>query len=443
MISEQSAISASTGRLRRKRLLQNVLLATAATLLTLVLLDVALIVTNLFPPSVTTGDAVAGWRSAYPTGRMVVERCWDVGTGIARTFTRNEDGVRTEHTSAELRGALVAIGVSGDSHTDLCAPNDSVHFGVLERALRGRGVQAGVFAYGAGKYSPLQAYLAVRANLEAYNARAFILNLYTGNDFLDLLRIDDRPHLIPDSSGYRVAPPVWYQELPPGTVPRSRVLFAFGRAFDRTGIPRAWVRFRYLLDAARSQGQGLASVVRYMRDLQRASSASIGYPQALSAQIFNQQLFFHRFPGSREESVRRLAFLLSMIRQQHPDRLLVLSPIPSYEVVFPAGGDPVFRSVLSRLPITYEQGVREEDALYEAALQAGRVAGWVVVDNRPALRELAERAERREMVYNTFDYHITEQASEVIGGNEAEVLAGLLSPTLKSSASNPSTSPKR
>ena len=51
--------------------------------------------------------------------------------------------------------------MGGDSHTELCVPNAETHFGVLERELTATGMNAAVFAYGAGKYSLPQAYLAL------------------------------------------------------------------------------------------------------------------------------------------------------------------------------------------------------------------------------------------------------------------------------------------
>ena len=71
----------------------------------------------------------------------------------------------------------------------------------MERELNSMALQSAVFAFGAGKYSPLQTYLAVREPIQQYSADAFVLNFYTGNDFYDMLRVDDRPSPQPDPRG--------------------------------------------------------------------------------------------------------------------------------------------------------------------------------------------------------------------------------------------------
>lgn len=399
---------------------RNLALAVGSTALALGALDLVLIATGLFPPTMTFGDPTLGWRSGLPMGRPVFESCTELMSGRPVQYERNEDGIRTGHSKADLtRGGLLTVAVSGDSHTDLCATNADTHFGVLERTLREAGVPAGVFANGAGKYSPLQAYLAVRTPMAEYHARAFVLNLYTGNDFMDLLRIDDRPHLVRTAGdGYRVADPVWYAYRSPGDVPRSRILHLVRQIGEATGVTNALVRLRYLQGAAREQGKGLGEVFAYVQDLRRATSGSVGYPQAFTAQMLNQQLFFHHFTGTRDESVRRLRWLLTDIRRRHPDLVLVLSPIPSFQLVHAVPSDTAFSAVLGRLPITYAGGYAEEDSLYDAAATAARDAGWLFVDNRPALR--AASASTR--LYNTFDYHIEPVASDMIGRNEAAVL---------------------
>ncbi len=411
---------------RLKRYAGNVALAMLATGLTLALLDVVLILTGLFPPTYNYGDAKVGWLSARPTGAMVDEGCADPTTKARVNIRRNEDAVRTSRSATELRRAdsTFRIAVSGDSHTDLCAPNERTHYGVLERELTASGRPTTAFAFGAGKYSPLQAYLAVQTPITAYHANAFVLNVYTGNDFYDMLRIDDRPHFVPADTGYAIAPPVWYQEDPPGLQRRSRVLHAARLLMQATGIRRVYLRVIYLRDVARSQGEGVGSVVGYMNDLRKATAPEIGYPQSYSAQMLNQQLFFHRFPAAKGESVKRMRALLRYVRQSHPELLLVLSPLPSYQMVDQAVGDSTFRAVLARLPITFESGVKEEQELYDALRTLAAEEGWTFVDNLPTLRAYRGPAP----LFNDFDYHLQPEASELIGRAQADTIRSMLRP---------------
>ncbi len=403
--------------------LANISLLLVASTVVVLCLEVLLRVTGLFSPTYDYGDPEVGWRSAYPSGRLVTDKCLDLVTQRIVEFARNEDGVRTSVPSAALKAdTMYSVAVSGDSHTDLCAPNDRIHFGYLERDLRRAGVPVTVYSYGAGKYSPLQAYLAVKSSMAKYDSDAFVLNLYTGNDFMDLLRVDDRPHLVAAGDSYRIAAPVWFQQDPPGLQRTSRVMALMAMLADITGLSRVAVRVAYLRDAAAQQGKGMSEVIGYMRDLQKSGSASVGYSQAFTAQMLNQQLFFHRFGGSRDESLRRLAFLLAHIRREQPGKILMLSPIPSFQLVHRESSDTALNTVLTRLPVTYDHGVREEQQLYDASKQLAEEAGWVFVDNLPVLRALSDSVP----LYNTFDYHIEPVASEVIGRREAELLAPLL-----------------
>jgi hypothetical protein len=392
--------------------------------ITLVIADLALIALGLFPPRVRPGHPEVGWVSAMPSGEMRESGCVEYSTGERMTYTRNEDGMRTPHSSKELRedSAAFTIAVGGDSQTEICVPNERAHFGVMERELRAGGVPAAVYAFGSGKYSPLQAYVALRRTLKDYSADAFVLNLYTGNDVYDMLRIDDRPHLVRAGDGYAIAPPIWYQEDPPGLVRRSRVLFALRSVAEATGVRNLTVRLRYLRDAAGEQGHGMGAVLSYMMDLRRSSSPELGYPAAFSAQMLNQQLFFHHFPGSRDESLRRVRALLEIIRREHPGLVLVLSPLPSYQLVLREQVDSTMLRVLARLPITNEAGIQQEGELYEALKGIAAESGWLYVDNLTPLRAYGDGA----ALYNAFDFHFLPPASEIIGRAQAETIGNHL-----------------
>jgi len=394
------------------------------TVATLALADVVLIATGLFPPIVRPGHAELGWVAARPTGEMRTGSCTEYASGVSYDFQRNEDAMRTSFSAESLAAdtMLVSIAVGGDSQTELCAPNDSTHFGFLDRDLRAGGTRAAVFAYGAGKYSPLQAYLALRPSMAKYHADVFVLNLYLGNDVYDMLRVDDRPHFVRSDSGLVVAPPVWYQEDPPGTVRRSRVLWLLRTLADRTGIRNVAVRLRYLRDAADERGASFPDVISYMQSLRRSTAPELGYPAAYSAQMLNQQLFFHHFPGSREESLARVQALLEMVRREQPGALLVLSPLPSYQGILRERVDSSFLRVLERLPITNVSGYEDEERLNTELRALAAATGWLFVDNLTPLRAYSGG----EPLFNDHDFHYLPVGSEIIGRSQAEVIAPAL-----------------
>ncbi|HEY3219885.1 MAG TPA: hypothetical protein VGJ80_04070 [Gemmatimonadales bacterium] len=405
---------------RIKRLLLTTAQYGGIVLATLLAIDVACITLGLFPPTYEYGEPDVGWVSAPPTGAMREDRCTEFSTGTTYTYARNEDGVRTDRRAAELQADSQAylVAVTGDSQTDLCAPNAQTHAGVLETTLNASGLRAVVLPYGAGRYSPVQDYVVFKKVLLKYHPDAFVLNLYTGNDFYDILRVDDRPHFVRTDSGYTIAPPVWYLYDPPGMRRRSRVLFALRSIAKRTGVQGFIQRIRLLHAEAAEQGKGLGTVLAYMNDLRKSTEPSVGYPAAFSAQMLNQQLFFYRFPESRAESMRRVRALLQLIRRENPGLVLLLSPLPSYELVQQQPVDSALFRALARLPVTYEGGLREERALYDTLQALARDTGWLFVDNLRALQAY----KGSDRLYNNFDYHLLPPASEIIGRAQAAVL---------------------
>lgn len=408
-----------TSRIKRR------LLATAQyggiVLGTLLVVDVACIVLGVFPPKYEYGDPTVGWVAAPPAGVMWEYGCTEYSTGVTHRYTRNEDGVRTHLHAAELvtDSQRYLIAVTGDSQTDLCAPNAQTHAGVLERALNANGLRAAVLPYGAWRYSPIQDYLAFKKALLKYRPDAFVLNLYTGNDFYDMLRVDDRPHFVRTDTGYALAPPLWYKYDRPGPLRHSRVLFAL-RSFAKWTEIRGFVwRLRLLWGVASERGKGLPTVLAYMNDLRKSRDPSVGDSKAFAALMLNQQLFFHHFPESRAEAIRRMRALLHMIRRENPDLLLLLSPLPSYQLTQQRPVDDALLRTLARLPITYGGGVQEERALYDTLRVLARESGWLFVDNN--LRAL-QAYDGTDRLFNDFDYHLLPPASEIIGQVQAEAL---------------------
>jgi hypothetical protein len=409
---------------RARRIVTGSLTYAAIIVVTLLLIDGVCIMFNLFPPTYNYGDLDLGWRPARATGRMELGKCSEFSAGETITYQRNEDGVRVGLDRPQIASdtTSVKIAITGDSQTDLCAPNSLTHWGVLESELVSKGIRAIAVPYGAGKFSPLQDYLAFRKVLRPYRPQILVMNVYTGNDFHDILRVDDRPHFARIDSTYRIAEPVWYTLDNPMVRRKSRVMFALRSLADKVGVRQFYLRVSELRRLSAQQGGGVTSIVAYMRDLWRAGEPTVGYSNAFTAQFLNQQLFFHHFPSGREESLRRLRALMRLARTENPDVMLVMSPLPSYELTGEKPVDQALVRTLGRLPITYEGGVEEERALYEHLRSLATDEGWAFVDNLAALQGYAGS----ERLYNDFDYHFLPVASALIGRAQAAVLADRL-----------------
>jgi len=409
---------------RAKRLLTGTATYAGIIFVTLLLVDGLCMAFGLFPPTHNYGDPDLGWRPARATGHMAIGQCIEFSTGETIRYQRNEDGVRTtlSRDSLVADSGAVKIGVTGDSQTDLCAPNDQIHAGALEADLRSKGIPAVSLTYGSGRYSPLQDYLAFRTVLRPYHPAVLVLNFYTGNDFYDILRADDRPHFVQSDSGYRIAAPVWYSLDDPTVQRHSRVLFAFRTLADKAGVRQLYFRLSELRRLGAEQGEGMTSILRYMYDLWKAREPSVGYSDAFTAQILNQQLFFYHFPGAEEESLSRVRALMELIRSENPGLILVMSPLPSYELTGEQPVDEALTRTLKRLPISYQEGVQQEGALYERLRSLAASEGWIFVDNLAALR--AYHGAYR--LYNNFDYHLLPTASALVGHAQAAALLDTL-----------------
>jgi hypothetical protein len=411
---------------RFKRGLKGILVYGTIIAVTLVVLDVICMALDLFPPRHNFGDPELGWRSAPVTGRMTFGQCLAFESNTTIRYPRNEDGIRTAVPKQQILADThtVRIGATGDSQTDLCATNENLHSTIAGVELTKLGIPAITLTFGSGRYSPLQAYMAFRQVVKPYNPRVLILNVYTGNDLYDILRSDDRPHLEHGDSGYTIAPPVWFSLDDPADPGKSRILYAARLLGDKSGIRSIYFRFNELRRLGAAHGGGIGDVVGYMRDLWKAREPSVGYPDAFSAQMLNQQLFFHHFPSAQAESMRRMAWLMELIRAENPGMILMMSPIPSYELVGEQPVDPALTRTLSRLPITRAEGIAQEGALYRQLDSLAGAQGWLFVDNLKALQALHPGGR----LYNDFDYHLLPVASAAVGAGEAAALRSVLAP---------------
>jgi glycine cleavage system H protein len=241
-------------RATRRRLwigrLRSVALALGVNLALLAGLDLMLVKLDLLSPPFTYG--LEG-----------------VGFGYAGVRRSSDFGVVTPGA-----GEAVTIAMVGDSHSQLAfdgRPLESHEF-VLERRLRAAGIPALMISAGRGRYSPLQEYLLFKLAIEEpYHPRLLVMNVYSGNDFYDMLRPDDRPHYLRDSAvGIAIEDPEWITFVNPSTrrwIERSRLLWAVDELSSRLGYPRVVTRLRMLGAAARQPGHTTAETVRYLSDL--------------------------------------------------------------------------------------------------------------------------------------------------------------------------------
>jgi hypothetical protein len=109
---------------------------------------------------------------------------------------------------------------------------------------------------------------------------------------------------------------------------------------------------------------------------------------------------------------------MDLIRSENPGLVLVMSPLPSYELTGEQPVDSALLQTLTRLPVSYQEGVSQEGALYDRLRQLSGERGWIFVDNLAALKTYGGP----ERLYNNFDYHLLPVASAIVGRAQAAAL---------------------
>lgn len=319
----------------------------------------------------------------------------------------------------------LAVAMIGDSHSELPFENplDSHEF-VLESTLRAEGLPIEMISAGRGKYSPLQEYLLFKHDLrDAYKPRVLLMNFYSGNDFYDMLRPDDRPHFVRDETNAIVMKePVWISYVNPDTrswSERSRLLWSVDEITSRLGFPRVATRLR-MLSAAGRPDRPRRDTLRYLAALRKSQEPRLGYPAAFAAQILNQAIFFQHFPESTQESIAYMRSLLQRARAENPDVLLILSSIPSAALMRAVPDDirDPWHGTLQRTGLTEEGLAGLENDLVDQLKSSTTEAGWLFIDVRGCLRSLSTA----EPLYSSYDLHINVAASRRIGQCQAEAL---------------------
>jgi len=279
----------------------------------------------------------------------------------------------------------------------------------------------------------LQQYLFYTSQIrDEYSPRIVLMNFYTGNDFYDMLRPDDRPHFGRRKDGtIEIRKPIWIVFADPeggSWSEESRILWLVGRLTEMVGYPRLLTRLKTLSITTRGMDGDTWRLISYLRKVNQSIEPRLGYYAGFSAQVLNQALFFHYFPTGKEEAHAYLSELLSMARSENPGVVFVMAPIPSAALAdaMPSDIRTYWRETLDRVGLS-EEYVRElELEIYDTVRRLAIENGWVFVD----LLQAIESAKPDEPLYNSRDLHVTEAACQIIGRKEAETLLqkGVLKP---------------
>ena len=315
------------------------------------------------------------------------------------------------------------IAVLGDSFT-AGATNARENFptvleGILNKADPAHPVEA--LNVGAGRYSPYHCYVRFRKDIVNLKPAQVIVAEYVGNDFLDMIRQDDRPYLLlkPDGT-FEPHPPrfITYKDpsASPSLLDRSRFLSVV-KAITGPTIRYQYSRVVLLRDNLKAYGYGTPAIFRYLVEIAMLDKVAHG----MMLQVLNQQVWFAHFPETlpTAEKINRETIRLFKDLCREKGIRLTYTVIPSEEMIEPELMKEVFARLKERDPRwTAERMAAFDNMLTDETARACRELGVEYIDLRQGLRN------RRtgERMYYPKDLHMDPAGNRAV----AEVLADAL-----------------
>ena len=337
--------------------------------------------------------------------------------------TNNLGFYQSKDTPPEPFPGMRRIAVLGDSFT-AGATNARENFptvleGILNKADPAHPVE--VLNAGAGRYSPYHCYVRFRKDIVKLKPAHVIVAEYVGNDFLDMIRQDDRPYLLlkPDGTFEPHAPRFITYEDPsasPSLLDSSR-LFSVVKAITGPTIRYQYSRVVLLRDNLKAYGYGTPAILRYLAEIAMLDKAAHG----MMLQVLNQQVWFAHFPETlpTAEKINRETIRLFRDLCREKGIRLTYTVIPSEEMIEPQLMNEVFARLKERDPgWTAETMAAFDNKLTEETRRGCRELGVEYIDLRQGLR----KRHTGERMYYPQDLHMDPAGNRAV----AEVLADAL-----------------
>lgn len=319
---------------------------------------------------------------------------------------------------------VIRVGVVGDSQTvGTCRPDEN-YPNQLEALLneKARRTAYEVLNAGVGRYSPYQDYLRAKREFVPIGTRQLIVAVYVGNDFLDLIREDDRPSLEINPQGeFEPRPPTFMYYRDPDAAPSlwesSRVV-QVGRGLLGPTILYQISRVRLLHRNLSQLGRGLPEIGAYINQVRLLDKAAHG----LMLQSLHQQVWFDRFPETLETAFavnRHVAELFAELGKTNGIEITYVA-IPTKPSIEPERLAETFQAVAAVDPRFTVESVRAfEDMLIDRTIADAREQGMDAVDLRPALRKAAASTE----LYYPQDMHLNVAGNRAVAHALADYMA--------------------
>jgi hypothetical protein len=299
--------------------------------------------------------------------------------GVLILRTNNFGFYQAKDTRIEPKDGVTRTAVLGDSFIAGASNAEDNIPSVLECILNRERPKAPVevLDVGAGRYSPYQCFIRMQRDVLRLKPKHIIVAEYVGNDFLDMIRQDDRPYLVEKQDGtFEAHPPrfVTYDDpsLQPGLLDRSR-LFAVLQGLAGPTIRYQFSRVKIMSDNLSEYGYGPGAIAKYLMEVAKLDRVAHG----MMLQILNQQVWFDHFPETLQLSLRINRHVIQLFRDMCQQRgiRLTYTVIPSKDMIEPE----LMKDVFARL--------QQKDALWTPAKTAA-FDNWLTDETMRACREL-------------------------------------------------------
>lgn len=295
---------------------------------------------------------------------------------------------------------------------------------VVERLLNTRAPASPVemLNAGVGRYSPYQSYQRLRHEILRLRPKHVIVGEYVGNDFLDLIRQDDRPYLTETSSGgFEEHQPRFVSYRDPdeqaGILERSRLLAVLSGMLGaslRYQLSRAFI----MKDNLSAFGYSMTEIGQYINEIRLLNQLE----QGMMLQILNQQVWFDRFPRTLDMALRMNRHVIQLY-QDLCDRegiRLTYTVIPSKDMIEPETMTRAFEKIAAERPKwTKEKISHFSNWLTDETARACRELSVEYVDLRNGIRA----RKTGEAMYYPFDMHMNAIGNRAAGETLADGLA--------------------
>ncbi len=417
-------MSVETNRARRRLMNAAILLATCCILL--VLGEAAVRALGIKPrPGPYDPNRVDRDLGMVPIPSQALKADFSEYEGTLILRTNNLGFYQAKDTNPEPAPGTRRMAVLGDSFT-AGASNARENFPtVLESLLNQAHPDQPVemLNVGAGRYSPYHCYVRFCRDIVKLRPQHIIIAEYVGNDFLDMIRQDDRPYMLLKADGsLEPHPPrfVTYSDPAdgPGMLDNSR-LFSVLKAITGPTIRYQYSRLVLLHDNLKAYGYGTPAILKYIAEIAKLDQVAHG----MMLQILNQQVWFAHFPDTLPISLRINRETIRLFRDlcRREGIRLTYTAIPSEEMIEPQLMNEVYARLMERDPkCTAERMAAFDNRLTDETMRACQEYGVQYID----LRQGLQKRHTGQRMYYPQDMHMNPVGNRAVAEVLAEALLG-------------------